>query len=263
MSQDAAQDFLRRGFFLLHGVLPPNLIIEALAAYEDEVLTCNAPLPRLDGIVEPHKFSPDGHMLNGLLTPHNRVRLAALPRFSQACLSILISEKLREAISQSTGKRLGLLAQSMVIGHSRGPLLHQDSLYIDSEPTGHVVIALIALDDIDEETGPFCIIPQDNCPPLPAQGPAEIGSEAYLAMMKGFLARYSDRLYAPRLKAGDALILKAQTLQGSLPPRNRRRRTLALVGHYVTEGHSLSSPPGTLHDESEAEDIAGLLVNMD
>lgn len=257
---NALSPFLVHGYAVLRGLFGQEEIQAVRQVFDAEVLPHEGPLLRLDGQCVPHEKNEYGHITNGLFKIHNPAIMAAVPKFCRAAQTLLLAPALRQAIAAHSGETPSFLAQTMALGYSRGPLMHQDSLYMDSIPPGHVLMALVALEKIGKEEGQIFVIPRQETPP-----PIDIDpfKGNYLGVMKNKMGEYRPLFHCIELNPGDALILRTDLIQGSLAPHDPARRLLALIAHYVTDGHGLSSPPGSLHDETLAEWEDGMLINLD
>lgn len=262
---EAVQQFASEGFAVLPKAAPKDVVETCRAAYYSELLPSTAPFRRVDGRIEAHQLSPEGAMLNGVQGPHVVEKMAAAPRFAQACLELAVDPVLRAAITAATGEEPTFLAQTMVFGASRGPLFHQDSYYIDSIPNGHMAIAIIMLETPDADAGRFCVLPRSHNHDLPSFERADVHDNgAYLPIMLGALARKQDVIFAPHLETGDVLLVGSSNCYGNLGPKYMRKSQIALVAHYILGGRDFGNAWDEMFDPMlHAAWASGIAVNQD
>jgi len=90
------------------------------------------------------------------LSIENFTSLILEPKFAEAGRNILLSENIKNCLSQVSGLDEDFcMWQSMLFDKSVGTVDHLDSWYLDTDPRGHLIAAWVALEDIDGQGGSF------------------------------------------------------------------------------------------------------------
>src|SRR5690606_21740014 len=144
------RQYQEQGYAVLPGVVPAGLIDACLAAFEATVKPYRGPILRQSTERETHRLSAAGHIENGLLNCHIPGQCPPLDGFAERVLAIVTHERLQDAIQRLTGRPGAACMQTMVFDYSPATQAHQDCVYLDSVPSGGMIAAWIALEDIAE-----------------------------------------------------------------------------------------------------------------
>ena len=81
------------------------------------------------------------------------------PRFAGRARDCLLNLQMAKGLEALDGAGRHVFWQSMFFDKSTGTPVHQDSLYLDTEPRGGLIGAWVALEDIHPDSGPFFVYP--------------------------------------------------------------------------------------------------------
>lgn len=121
--------------------------------------------------------------------------------------------------------------------------VHTDSMFFDTEPAGFMAGVWVALEDIDEDSGPLVFYPGSH--QLARLTPQSVGVVAgkgflYDEHLTPHLLRNIERLglrsQRAILKQGQALIWHANLAHGGAPIHDMSRTRLSQVTHYMARG---------------------------
>jgi len=138
-----------------------------------------------------------------------------------------------------------------IIGHRASEQkTHSDSIHMTTYPSGYMIAAWIAMEDIDEDSGPLIYYPGSHNLPYVYSGEAGITLEEVNANQDDLYKPYRQK-YEPLIdeiiednklseerfiaKKGDVLIWHANLLHGGSICKNTSLSRKALVCHYFAE----------------------------
>jgi phytanoyl-CoA hydroxylase len=118
---------------------------------------------------------------------------------------------------------------------------HQDWIYLDSRPNGHLIAAWIALQDILPEGIRFYVYPGTHrFKPSATYNPdaADISGfyKNFLCEIRNYLESEQPKMYAPPLQKGDIFFWGSRIVHGSTPGTDARLRRLSIAAHFVPDG---------------------------
>jgi phytanoyl-CoA hydroxylase len=174
---------------------------------------------------------------NSIQNPH---LLGLSKTFSSSIKSILYSKELYECMVDFTGIKDFIHYQSMFFDKSTGTSLHQDTWYLDTNPAGKLFGVWIALEDIDESSGPFYLYTNGpNCKLLP--------TDYNFSSIKSddkFKEKYPDcSIFEFYAKKGDVLIWDSFNLHGAHKPINESKTRKSVTAHFYPAGTQIQDPP--------------------
>jgi len=146
---------------------------------------------------------------------------------------VYFSEPMLSALREITGARDVRLMQSMLFDLNTATAPHQDCWYLDSVPSGRLLAAWIALEDIDERAGRFFVLPDSCDAELHAEG---MPHSEWLRRLRVHVDAHSAEAYAPALRKGDVLFWSSRAIHGALPTQDERFSRKSLTAHYLPEG---------------------------
>ena len=92
----------------------------------------------------------------------NASRLAFFKDFCQRFQECIYDKNVSGALTAVTGSEKHVSWQNMFFDQSTGTVAHQDSWYLDTEKPGGLVGVWFALEDIDQQSGPFFVSPKSH-----------------------------------------------------------------------------------------------------
>jgi ectoine hydroxylase len=178
----------------------------------------------------------------GLIQKH---RFRNIHRRSAAAASVAQDPRLFELLRLILGRPAELLQTISFIRGSQQDA-HSDAFHMMTEPPGFLVGAWIALEDIDDGSGPVFYLPGSHRLPyvmsedldLPGSSPLLVPekSRAYVSKMSAVAAEagIEPRRFTPG--AGDLLLWHHNLLHGGSAIDRVGSTRRSLVGHYFAEG---------------------------
>jgi phytanoyl-CoA hydroxylase len=201
-------------------------------------------------------------VVNGLLNCHIPGQCPPLDGFAQTVLAVITHTRLQAAIRRLTGRPGAACVQTMVFDYSPATMAHQDCVYLDTVPSGAMIAAWIALEDIPEAAGRFYVMPLAETPPLPAFTEHDVfGSETYMPAIQAVIDRFGDRLIAPALDKGDVLFWSSRVIHGAFAASDPRCSRKSITAHYVPEGYDFGNVWGRVY-RPQLQEVNGMRVRM-
>ena len=182
------------------------------------------------------------------------------------------SDKIREVIRQSDlGEVMSLLlGRKAVLYHSinfdygSNQRPHSDSIHMSTYPTGYLIAAWIALEDIQPGSGELVYYPGSHTLPYTTNedfdhggGFFTIGADSnarYETHVAGLIEQHGLQPQTFLPKKGDILIWHANLIHGGSPIENPELTRKSMVLHYFGEGticyHELTQRPVVFPKES-------------
>ena len=242
MDQEA---FESRGWVKVPGLVSGSAIDRLLQEFKDNVLPSTEPMHRQPnfsrtsgeaahphGVDELNAVSPHGFLINGLKDPHNWETSNHL--FASLILDILSARGIRKALSKVHPAPDWVLHATMFFDRNQATEPHEDIYYIDSNPTGACLGFWLALEDIDERAGRFYFVEGSHKDSAQnARHPMELENAEHLKLIDEYTSRNRNRLVAPELRKGDALMWHGRTIHGALPVQDERFSRKSLTAHFV------------------------------
>jgi phytanoyl-CoA hydroxylase len=129
----------------------------------------------------------------------------------------------------------------MLFDHSTtGP--HQDWIYLDSRPNGHLIAAWIALEDILPQGTRFYVYPGTHHFVPRVTYNRDYAPDNYsfyktfLSELGNYLEAERPEMYAPPLRKGDIFFWGSRIIHGSTPGTDPRFRRRSIAAHFVLDG---------------------------
>ena len=187
-------------------------------------------------VTEPEKFGMPGRYLN----PHLH---------SQMIRKLMSDNRLLSNLSFLLGVKTTPFQS--IIGHRASEQkTHSDSIHMTTYPNGFMIAAWIAMEDIDEDSGPLIYFPKSHRLPYVYSRDAGISLEEVNSCSDDLYKPYRQK-YEPLIekiiadnklpekrfiaKKGDVLIWHANLLHGGSICKNTSLSRKALVCHYFAE----------------------------
>jgi phytanoyl-CoA hydroxylase len=252
-----------QGYAIARGLIPAALADEVVAAFQSEVKQYPGPILRqLSTRMEEHRFSPEGHMTNPILSVQDLAedRFAA---FRRSSLAVLTHENVQRVLRNLAGEPVTCVESMYFESSARGTITHADGHFMDASVPGTMTAAWYALEDIHAGAGRFYLLPESQLLGTEAprfahlrsfweqygalsektartfQGNSEETNAALRIEHARLLARglAGVSFYAPALEKGDVVLWSARVLHGSLKPDEPGHSRSSLTAHYIPRSH--------------------------
>jgi ectoine hydroxylase-related dioxygenase (phytanoyl-CoA dioxygenase family) len=128
----------------------------------------------------------------------------------------------------------------MFFDKSTGTKLHQDTWYLDTDPNGKLVGVWIALEDIEETAGSFCIYSNSDSSKL---DPLDFDFDNLDSDFNFKSALPNAVRYDFTARAGDILIWDSLSIHGALLPDNEAKTRKSITAHFYPLGLGIQDPP--------------------
>lgn len=234
------QFFADQDYIICRNALDSQLINNLIGVYDSWILeTQGNQYLRQSGLLEANEFSAVGGVKNCFLNPHT-YKHGTNRKLSRLILSVLASPGIANALTAISGHSRFSLYQSMLFDHTT-TRPHQDWIYLDSRPNGHLIAAWVALEDIHLDGIRFYVYPgsQHFRPASSYNHESPDWREQYnyfLSEIDEELARGQREMYAPSLLKGDIFFWGSRIIHGSVEGSNPERRRRSIAAHFVPEG---------------------------
>jgi phytanoyl-CoA hydroxylase len=254
--QDPLNFFLKENYLICRGATNIQQIDELVEFYNQSIVVSDKLYLRQSSEWECNQKSSVDGITNCFLQPHSFEK--GLPaHFSDKILRTLSFRGIQEALSEISGKPEDFkLVQTMFFDHSTtNP--HQDWIYLDSRPNGHLIAAWVALEDIHLEGIRFYVYPgTQNFSPKSSYNKADKrSSEAFcsefIAEINTLLDSNDYVIYAPPLKKGDIFFWGSRIIHGSTPGTNPDLRRRSIAAHFLPSGFGFGNLDMDIHRKSK------------
>ena len=178
-----------------------------------------------------------GNQRNSIHNPH---LLGLNYLFSSLIEQVILHENVSKCLTDFTGSDKHVWYQSMFFDKSTGTKLHQDTWYLDTDPNGKLVGVWIALEDIEETAGPFCIYSNSDSSKL---DPLDFDFDN-LDSDFNFKSAFPHAVrYDFTARAGDILIWDSLSIHGALLPDSEAKTRKSITAHFYPLGLGIQDPP--------------------
>lgn len=231
MRESDLQDYYsQNGYCLCRGLIPQELIDRLVFHYRKDIVPSSYPFFRQStDAYEPNRYTEHGYVRQSFLDIHD---YSAFPAFSLCARDIFTSREMRDALTSVTGFDSFNLMQTMLFDANTETVPHQDWWYLDSVPSGFLLGAWIALEDIDERAGRFYVIPKSFHVDLHSDTP-NLKHTEWMERMARYVDQHRGEIVAPALKKGDVLFWNSRTIHGALPTKDASYSRKSLTAHYL------------------------------
>lgn len=231
MTVDKRKQYQQYGYTILPNLVPEPLIQNVLTCYARDIVPSQHPFFRQSTYsYAKNELNEFEYVKESFLDIHDYHNY---PEFSRCVREILCGSEILDTLKQLLSSSAINLVQSMLFDANTGTFPHQEWWYLDTVPNGHLAIAWIALEDIDERAGRFYVLPKspDNLDFHSAQ--PNISHQEWLERIKAYVDTHQYEIQAPALKRGDVLFLNSQTIHGSLPTIDPQFSRKSITAHYI------------------------------
>ncbi len=228
------------GYVLCKDLVSTDLVDKLVDLYKEQIVTSEEHFFRqMTNKFEPNEVTEFGYVKQDFLDVHNYNKF---PEFSTTVKEILCSDAIQNNLKQITGSKSLNLMQSLIFDVSRETLAHHDAYYLDTEPAGKAIAVWIALEDIDERSGIFYVVPESTNVYSHVERPDMTHWEWMSSMHGYFEANLKDKLYAPALKKGDVVFWNSRLIHGALPILEPSFSRKSLTAHFIPSEYKHQTP---------------------
>jgi phytanoyl-CoA hydroxylase len=232
--------YLENGYVTIRDLVPESLINSLLKIYSTDIVTSrNKFIRQTTGRYEKNIVSNHGYVQQSFLDIHDyRLRHE---NFSVAARAIFGHPAIFDCLRCITGATSLSLMQTMFFDQNTGTAPHRDWWYLDSLPSGHLIAAWIALEDIHEEAGRFYLLPKTlDLPPM-ADCATTSPYTSSLQWIRKLVDEHKESIHVPVMRKGDVVFWNSRTVHGSYPTVNPRHSRKSLTAHYLPNTHAFGS----------------------
>lgn len=168
-----------------------------------------------------------GFIEHSIWNPHYHVMAKG---FSEGVYNIITDKGISDVLEAISGESKHTIWQSMFFDRSTGTVAHQDHYYLDTDPAGGVIGIWVALEDIDDDCGPFYVYPTTH---LGVIANREVDhNEGYVGAIADALAHKEYTKVDCKVKKGDVVFWHSCTIHGSNENKDPKRSRKSITGHY-------------------------------
>lgn len=228
--------YLENGYVVVKEVVTVASCTTIRRLWDEQVKVCNGFIYRqTTAKAERHRFNENGWVMNPILNLQSLdpQRLGDFRRF--ACESILTAPTLVEVFTALLGDRPKIV-QSMYFEGNSATWEHQDTYYLDSENSGRMAGAWVAIESIAAEAGRFFVCPQSHKLELDrhsVENNMADNHEVYIASVVEKIRHRGLTIRAPQLEMGDVLFWNSKTIHGSLDSQHASSARSSVTCHAI------------------------------
>lgn len=246
-------DYRRRGFKHLRGVLPTGLVDELAASIDRSIPPYGGEIQRQDGRYETNRFFPSSTLVrNAILNAHEALPEPLAP-IRNGMRALLTCAEMYRSLHAIDGADHYTVHQSIIFMAAQKTTPHLDSWSLDTAPHGYAHTIWVPLEDLDYLAGVPAVVAWPIGKLVPE---ADLGIDAsqlsfrerhdrYCVALTQKLSSEGTDFYTSFMRRGDLLIWGSLTPHFSLPsfPEVRRRLSLQVLirpthhrwGTYATQ----------------------------
>jgi len=230
--------YQRYGYTVWPNLVPKALIDNILNYYARDIVQSTQPFFRQSTYsYSKNELNEFGYVKESFLDIHEYHKYS---EFSCSVREVLCGTEMQNALRQLLGDASNLV-QSMLFDANTNTFPHQEWWYLDTIPTGNLIIAWIALEDIDERAGRFYVFPQTSENLDFHSDKSSISHQEWLHRIKTYVESHQDEMQAPALKQGDVLFLNSKTIHGSLQTIDPRFSRKSITAHYIPSAYEFGN----------------------
>ncbi len=232
--RDSGADYYRtHGYAVVRDLVPKSQIRDLLTLYERDIVPSRHPFFRQSSnAYEANEVTVHGFVRQSFLDIHDYREFA---EFSHEARDIFCSDAMMSALRRVAGFDRFALMQTMLFDSNTETPGHQDWYYLDTVPSGNLIAAWIALENIDERAGRFYVLPGSHNRDFGAKSPGRTHAQ-WLAVIRDYIDSHREQISVPALRAGDVLFWNSRTVHGSLATQDESYSRKSLTAHYLPGG---------------------------
>jgi phytanoyl-CoA hydroxylase len=229
----AAEHYATHGYAVVKDLVPKSQIRDLLTLYQRDIVPSGYPFFRQNSnAYEANKLTTRGYVRQSFLDIHDYREFS---QFSHAARDIYCSQAMMSALRRVAGFDRFALMQTMLFDLNTETPGHQDWYYLDTVPSGNLIAAWIALEDIDERAGRFYVAPGSHKIDFGAKSSGRTHAQ-WLSIIRDYLDSHRENISVPALFAGDVLFWNSRTVHGSLATQDESYSRKSLTAHYLPGG---------------------------
>jgi len=230
--------FAEENYIICRNVTDGNDLDKLLSFYNKHIATSSQLYLRQNKQWETNNYTEYGGVSNAFLQPHC-YQGGIQGDFGDRILRVAANPNIQQALTEISGLAPYNLAQTMFFDQ-KTTRPHQDWIYLDTKPNGHLIAAWIALENIPEDGIRFFVYPgTQNFQPQTSYNYSNKGLATFNDLLQEIdkvLETQQYQMYAPTLKKGDIFFWGSKIIHGSIAGTNPERRRRSLAAHFIPEG---------------------------
>ncbi len=226
------------GYAIIRNLLSPDTCSAIRKLWEEEVKPFNGPMYRqTNQRAERHDKNDKGWVMNPILNLQS-VDPAHFPKFRDYATTRILADRTLGKVFSLLLSDKPKIVQSMYFEGNSATWEHQDSYYLDSETTGEMSAAWIALEDISARAGRFFVCPRSNKLKLDdhsLDNNIAENHDRYIASVVEKIRAENMPILAPTMKQGDVLFWNSWTIHGSLDSQDTDSSRSSITCHAIPD----------------------------
>lgn len=177
------------------------------------------------------KLTPEGLLTNSMLNPSE---LKFFAQFSGAIEECIFDRAVSGVLENISGASQHIMWQNMFFDRSTGTIEHQDHYYLDTNPSGQLIAAWYALEDIHLDSGCFFVMPgSHHGEVITRKNMAGFDDhDDYRTQMLALIESSNYQKVDCTLKKGDVLFWHPYTIHGANANANPSRSRKSFTTHF-------------------------------
>lgn len=255
-SQEIVRYYQENGYVVIKGLISASDCDQARSLWNSQIKPYKGFIYRqATAKAEKHVFNGNGWVMNPILNLQS-LDPAHFKEFREhTTKQFLASTPLKTAFTMLLSSTPRIV-QSMYFEGNSATWEHQDSYYLDSETSGEMAAAWVAVEDISAKAGRFFICPKSHKIKLDDHSLynniAE-NHEGYILSVVEKIRRENLEIRAPALEKGDVLFWNSWTIHGSLNSQDSMHSRSSITCHAIPKGKRMRQYQTRLIDVSTDE----------
>jgi phytanoyl-CoA hydroxylase len=219
-----------QGYVTVRQVIPANVVDLLISGYSSEIVPSGNKFYRQNtNKYEKNQTNQFGHVQQSFLDIHDFGRHK---KFSGLAQDIFWHQNMLSCLTKITGADDHNLMQTMLFDQNVATPPHQDWWYLDSVPAGRLLGAWIALEDIDERSGRFYLLPR-TMHLHPLKNDPNISHADWLKGVAEYVSAKPEEIHTPQMQKGDVIFWNSRTIHGSHHTIDEHFSRKSLTAHYL------------------------------
>ncbi len=227
--EDPFEFYQEQDYIICRGATDLQEIDELINFYEQYIVTSPQKYLRQSAQWETNKKTSFGGIANTFLDPHCYEK-GINGEWADHIFRVLSDKHIQESLATISGKSPNFrLSQSMIFDQTTTKP-HQDWIFLDSKPNGHLIAGWVALEDIYPESMRFYVYlnthkfyPKAKYDEMVINEPHSI-HESFLKEIEEYIKTHDLEMYAPPLQKGDIIFWGSRIIHGSVEGRAENRK---------------------------------------
>jgi phytanoyl-CoA hydroxylase len=228
--------YFENGYVIIKNLFAKQQCKEVMKLWDEEIKKFNGYIYRqTTGKPQRHIKNNNGWIMNPILNLQS-MNPKNFSKFRKFVTEDLICNIRLSNVFSSILNDDPKIVQSMYFEGNSATPEHQDSYYLDSEESGEMVAAWIALETISAEAGRFFICPKSHKIKLDDPSLYNKISENHEVYIQSVVKKIKDeslKIRAPVLNQGDVLFWNSLTIHGSLDSSDLNNSRSSITCHAI------------------------------